>query len=44
MEYVNEITKLELTEEEFDNLIFMGPPPIWRNEVPSLIQTTISQI
>ena len=24
-----EYTKLELHKEEFDNLIFMGPPPIW---------------
>lgn len=24
-----EYTKLELDKEEFENLIFMGPPPIW---------------
>ena len=30
MEYVNELTKLELTRPEFNKLIFMGPPPIWR--------------
>ncbi len=30
MEYVNEITKLNLTRDEFNNLIFMGPPPVWR--------------
>ena len=24
-----EYTKLELNKEEFENLIFMGPPPIW---------------
>lgn len=24
-----EYTKLELDKEDFDNLIFMGPPPIW---------------
>ena len=30
MEYVNELTNLELTKQEFYKLIFMGPPPIWR--------------
>ena len=27
-----EFTKLQLTENEFNNLVFMGPPPWWTNE------------
>ena len=27
-----EFTKLQLTENEFNNLVFMGPPPWWINE------------
>ena len=27
-----EFTKLQLTQNEFNNLVFMGPPPWWENE------------
>ena len=27
-----EFTKLQLSQDEFNNLVFMGPPPRWENE------------